>query len=354
MRWVFYENYISTYYKSIGGLNNTQISASTNTKKIVSMACTFPYVGEETDYLSVDIYIKGSAVTSITSGMFNESKFDMIGNVQRYWESDTYDDGQYYVLDLDGHTTDSPYKVIELTPQVRTFTYENNSVSIHLVFNRNDLRTADNVGYYGIMLYLSDSFVNSSSAQYFIAGQITGVEEATAEPPAGVNEMREMVDAVASVEDTIKEEHEKDRGFFQRIIDGILGIPDMISGAFQALFDSIAAVAQSAGEAAIDAVSGIADSLGFIAQIPQYLVNMLTASLHNERTETLTFPSMVLPVDGQEYVLNEETEFNMVPDWIPESVLVAVRLAVDFIFCMAIISYGQRLYDFVMTANKEE
>ena len=351
MRWVFYENYISTANRSIGGLNNTQISSS---KKIVSMACTFPHVGEITDYLSVDIYIKGSAVTTIKSGMFNESKFDKIGNVERYWESDTYEDGQYYILDIDGHPTDSPYMVNELTPQVKTFTYENNSVMIHLVFNRNDLITAGNVGHYGIMLYLSDSFVSSSNAQYFIAGQITGTEEATAEPPAGVNEMREVVDAVASVEDTIKEEHEKDRGFFQRIIDGILGIPNAISGAFKSLFESLGAVAQKAGEAAIDAVSGIADRLGFMAQIPQYLIDMLTASLHNERTETLTFPSMVLPVDGQEYVLNEETQFSLVPDWIPEEVLFIVRLSVDFIFCMAIVAYGQKLYNFVMTANKEE
>lgn len=344
MRWVFYENYISSAYRSVGGLNNTQISTSSSSKKIVSMSCTFPHVGEITDYLSVDIYIKGSAVTTINSGMFNESKFDKIGNVERYWESDTYEDGQYYVLDLDGHSTDSPYMVNELTPQVKTFTYENNSVMIHLVFNRNDLITADNVGHYGIMLYLSDSFVSSSNAQYFIAGQITGTEEATAEPPAGVNEMREVVDAVASVEDTIKEEHEKDRGFFQKIIDGILGIPQKIADAFKGLLEDIQNGIVSMANSAVEQLKAVTDKLGVIAQFPEYFGRIIGAFMSNERSNEMTFPSMVVPVNGQEYVMNDTVTFQLVPDWIPEALMVALRLAVDFVLIVAVLNRCNSLY----------
>lgn len=147
-----------------------------------------------------------------------------------------------------------------------------------------------------------------------------------------------------------KQQHEENKGFFQKIIEGITSIPQKIKDAFKNLIDEvIGSVTDSISSAMDDFLSNLTDKLGILYQAPDYFVRIIEAIITTEASNELTFPSMVVPVAGKEYILNEPMPFQIFPDWIPEEVYTFLNMAMSITVIIAVINYADKKWEDITT-----
>lgn len=145
------------------------------------------------------------------------------------------------------------------------------------------------------------------------------------------------------------EQHEEVKGLLQRIIETITGIPDKIKEAllnlWNSLVENVTGMFQEQFDSFIDSLSS---KLGILWQAPEYFIKVINAICTTDKSNSLTFPSISVPVDGETYVFNEPTEFTVFPDWIPSGVYTFIEVVLSVAVIFGLINYAEKKWDEVM------
>lgn len=167
---------------------------------------------------------------------------------------------------------------------------------------------------------------------------------------AFANQQMEKLDDILKklqeIFDAAERRHTESKSIWNKIKDGILNLPSLIADALKGLIDSIV-------ETVIGSITGLMDGfiddlkgkLGILYQAPDYFVRVIQSILITDSSNSMTFPQMKLPVGEDEYILNEEVEYQVFPDWIPEGVYTFLNMAMSIIVIFAVINYAQRKWD---------
>lgn len=215
--------------------------------------------------------------------------------------------------------------------------------------------TWDNIEYDKIVDYplvfadfaLSD-FNTALSSEIYIAGMYFGLssyyddDKYKAEVMENIKNIDDKLQQQIDQED---EHHEETKGLLGTIIDGITGIPGKIKEAFNNLIDEIKEKVVGNIQSSMDGfLEDLKDKLGILYQAPDYFVRIIQSIMTTEKSNEMIFPSMVIPVGDEEYVLNEPMAFQIFPDWIPEEVYLFIKLITSITVIIAVINFSSKCW----------